>query len=113
MKQPEQFLLFNLQEGIRLGVEGMEKAAGAPNVDLWNAQADEYHESLPIGAEYSADDVVGHCGLINDVCMNGNNYVGPWFADMKAKGRIVDIRMIRSRRASNHGKKIPLYRKIW
>ena len=113
MKPPEQFLLFDLSEGIRLGIEGMEKAAEPPSVQIWMAQATETHDNWPIGKEYSADDIVAANGLVRDVSMNANNYVGEWFREMKAKGRIVEIRRIRSRRASNHGKKIPLYRKVW
>jgi hypothetical protein len=113
MKPPEQFLLFDAAEAKRLGIEGMEKAAQPTSVQIWFAAATATHDSWPVGHQYSADDIIRENGLVREVDRDRNNYVGTWFRDMKAAGRIAEIRMIRSKRVSNHGKKIPLYRKVY
>jgi hypothetical protein len=109
----QQPLLFDLAEGRRLGLIGMEKAAEPQSVQIWIAQATEYYDLQPVGWRFSGDDIVGHCGLVREVKMNDNNYVGKWFSNMHFKGRIKDIGSIRSKRVSNHGKKIGYWEKVY
>jgi hypothetical protein len=111
--KPEQFLLFDIAEGRRLADIGMERAAGTTGAKLWAFKATEWLDNLAIGTILSADDLIGAIGLVNEVSRDGNNYVGPWFAKMKEMGRIVQIGRIYSKRASNHGKKIDQYRKVY
>jgi hypothetical protein len=113
MKPPEQFLLFDIAEGRRLADIGMERAAGTTGAKLWAFKATEVLDNYAIGKLFSADDIIGAIGLANDVNPNNNNYVGPWFAKMKELGRIVEVGRIYSKRATNHGKKIPQYRKVY
>lgn len=69
---------FDFKEGKSNADDGMTLAEHAPRVQEWRHDAGRYFMLLPVGTEFTADDVVKRCGL-PDTGANRNNVVGAFF----------------------------------
>ena len=69
---------FNFGKGREKADEGMDAAATAGRVHHWRMDAGRWFMRLPIGEEFSADDLIRAVGL-PDEGVNKNNVVGAFF----------------------------------
>jgi hypothetical protein len=93
---------FDFKEGKNKGDKGMSEAARAGRVIRWNADAGRWFMLLPVGTEFSADDLVRAVGL-PDEGANRNNVVGAFFNGL-AKSRFIKWtgKTIKSQRVDRH-----------
>jgi hypothetical protein len=69
---------FDFGEGKKKADEGMHKAFGAARIFEWQHDAGRWFMLLPIGTEFTADDLTKAVGL-PDQGANRNNVVGAFF----------------------------------
>lgn len=89
-------------EGGKRAESGMEKATAAPRVYGWRVDAGRWFMLLPVGSEFSADDLTKAVGL-PDEGVNKNNVVGAFFNAL-AKSHFIRWtgRTLKSERIDRH-----------
>lgn len=78
---------FDFGQGKKKADEGMDKAYGASRIFEWQHDAGRWFMLLPIGMEFTADDLIKAVGL-PDQGPNRNNVVGAWFNSLARAGFI-------------------------
>jgi len=93
---------FDFNEGKEEAQRGMDAAAAASRVRAWQHDAGRWFMLLPIGTEFSADDLIKAVGL-PDEGANRNNVVGAFFNGL-AKARFIKWtgRTSKSQRVDRH-----------
>ncbi len=95
-----------------LGRDGMEKALLAARVQAWKLTADAWLERMPVGREFTNDDLWVEIGN-PDTKANRNNVVGAWIQSKARAGRIGHTgRTVKSERKSRHANRVGVWRKI-
>jgi hypothetical protein len=78
---------FDFGEGKEKAEEGMSQASGAGRIFGWQHDAGRWFMLLPVGTEFTADDLTKAVGL-PDQGLNRNNVVGAFFNGL-AKARFI------------------------
>jgi hypothetical protein len=78
---------FSFIKGKAEAESGMDKASAAGRVHHWQVDAGRWFMLLPVGHEFSADDLIKAVGL-PDEGVNKNNVVGAFFNSL-AKSRFI------------------------
>lgn len=99
---PSDQLSFDSVTGDQLAREGMAKADSADRVQLWKQDAARWFATVPVGAEFTADDLTKAIG-VPDEGANRNNVVGAFFSGLARNQRIRFAgRMRKSARVTRH-----------
>lgn len=90
-----------------LKLRGMQLALDAKTD--WSALADEWFNSLPLGADFTSEDLVRAVGLPDSPLPNSNNAVG---AKMRSwSGRTQEVGYRKTVRITSHSRRIIVWRK--
>lgn len=90
-----------------LKLQGMQLALDAkPD---WSALADEWFNSLPLGTDFTSEDLIQAVGLPDDSQLNSNNAVGAKIRSWV--GRTQEVGYRKTVRITSHSRRIVLWRK--
>jgi hypothetical protein len=108
MKDPE----FNFDEGAEKAREGMDKASSSARVFEWRHDAGRWFMLLPVGTEFTADDVTKANGL-PDQGVNRVNAVGAFINGLASMKFIQWTgKTVKSERVDRHTGMIRVWIKI-